>query len=392
MVKGVFISIISISLFILPSLCYSEQVVTVLYYDNLTNDDDLDWLRKGFSDMLMTDLFMTGELKVVERENLEKILAEQNLILSGLTDESTAFELGQLLNAQIIIYGSFLAEGESVVVNTKVADAESGVVRQAVRNSGNRDDILSLQGEMAKSIIEALGLNHGGGGSSVGTSSQGAVEKYYRGLDLFDQGDYSSAIELFHQSEKLDPYFLKPKKTIKEGYQFLKDFRKMRYKRELIELFEKAKEIKTRLAAPRWVTYGEFFMEESAKGTPVDEIQKMAEEMKTIFLCDTPAICLWNLQITLLEIGQKSLEYFDDIDTADSSHREIAALAERSRDHFADDPFLPEILYFAIFSFIYFEQWEVVLTSCEELMVRFPDFRMMWAIEGFYEQSLDKIE
>jgi tetratricopeptide (TPR) repeat protein len=45
-------------------------------------------------------------LKVVDRENMERILAEQRLSLSGVVDEQTAVQVGNLMGAQAILLGT----------------------------------------------------------------------------------------------------------------------------------------------------------------------------------------------------------------------------------------------------------------------------------------------
>ncbi|HRH38691.1 MAG TPA: CsgG/HfaB family protein, partial [Flavobacteriales bacterium] len=55
----------------------------------------------------MTALTETNDpfLKVVDRENMERILAEQRLSLSGVVDEQTAVRVGNLIGAQAVLMG-----------------------------------------------------------------------------------------------------------------------------------------------------------------------------------------------------------------------------------------------------------------------------------------------
>ena len=68
--------------------------------------------RKDVSSMLqayaMTALTETRDpfLKVVDRENLERILQEQRLGLSGVVDEQTAVRVGNLIGAQAVLMGT----------------------------------------------------------------------------------------------------------------------------------------------------------------------------------------------------------------------------------------------------------------------------------------------
>jgi hypothetical protein len=93
-----------------------------------------------------------------------------------------------------------------------------------------------------------------------------------------------------------------------------------------------------------------------------------------------------------MEIGDKAQEYFEDTETETAMHREIMNIALQARTQLKDDPFLPEILYMELFGLQYFQRWDDVLKACEYLMTAYPAYRMMWAIEDFYERALEKKE
>jgi curli biogenesis system outer membrane secretion channel CsgG len=58
----------------------------------------------------MTSLVETKDpfLKVVDRENIDRILEEQRLGLSGIVDEQTAVRVGNLIGAQAVLMGSVI--------------------------------------------------------------------------------------------------------------------------------------------------------------------------------------------------------------------------------------------------------------------------------------------
>lgn len=53
-------------------------------------------------------------IKVVDRENIERILAEQRLGLSGVVDEATAVQAGKLMGAQAVLMGTLIDYREEV--------------------------------------------------------------------------------------------------------------------------------------------------------------------------------------------------------------------------------------------------------------------------------------
>ena len=73
----------------------------------------------------MTALTETNDpfLKVVDRENLERILEEQRLGLTGIVDESTAVRVGNLIGAQAVLMGT-VVEYREVPGKTKQSTKE----------------------------------------------------------------------------------------------------------------------------------------------------------------------------------------------------------------------------------------------------------------------------
>jgi curli biogenesis system outer membrane secretion channel CsgG len=65
-----------------------------------------DNLGKAAADELVTQLFQTGSYSIIERAQLNALLAEQDLGASGAVDSSTAARIGQLLGVQLVLTGS----------------------------------------------------------------------------------------------------------------------------------------------------------------------------------------------------------------------------------------------------------------------------------------------
>jgi len=80
------------------------------------------------ADILRNELVKTGGFKVIEKQNMERILAEQAFQQSGCTTEECAVRLGKLLNIQRIIVGSFGKLMDKYLVNLRVVSVETGEI------------------------------------------------------------------------------------------------------------------------------------------------------------------------------------------------------------------------------------------------------------------------
>jgi curli biogenesis system outer membrane secretion channel CsgG len=67
---------------------------------------DRHWeVGRGVADELVTALFNTGKFRLIEREQIQKVLDEQHLSYSERLDSRTAARLGKILGVQVLIMG-----------------------------------------------------------------------------------------------------------------------------------------------------------------------------------------------------------------------------------------------------------------------------------------------
>lgn len=99
----------------------AEEKIRVAVVDFNTDALHSNWrygwhwsnLARAAADNLANQLVQTGEFRVIERQQLDKVLAEQNLGESGRVDPSTAARLGKILGVQLVIIGSVTEFGIS---------------------------------------------------------------------------------------------------------------------------------------------------------------------------------------------------------------------------------------------------------------------------------------
>jgi len=87
-----------------------KKMIAVVEFEDKSDRSRWHWTGPnpgtGMSDMLVTALVQSGEFMVIEREQLNHVLAEQDLGQSGRVTEQTAPAIGKLLGVAAIVYGS----------------------------------------------------------------------------------------------------------------------------------------------------------------------------------------------------------------------------------------------------------------------------------------------
>lgn len=94
------------------------------------------------NEMAVTEIGKIDTLTLVERGRLGTLLEEQKLSLSGLTDTSTAIEVGKLLSANYLVTGSVIEMERSVVIFGRIINVVSGEIESAAQVIVPREGVL----------------------------------------------------------------------------------------------------------------------------------------------------------------------------------------------------------------------------------------------------------
>lgn len=79
-------------------------------------------------EQMMTTFYNTNRFKLVERTQLEKILAEQSLGMSGVLDASTAAEIGKGIGVDAIVLGNVTRAGNNLAIDARLIDTETAQI------------------------------------------------------------------------------------------------------------------------------------------------------------------------------------------------------------------------------------------------------------------------
>jgi TolB-like protein len=174
-------------------------------------------LSKGIADLLIIELAQNTGIRVVERENLDRILAEQNLARDGRVDDATAARVGKLLGARHIITGSFITDRSGTMVLTiKTVDVETGRIAWSHMDRDKTENFITLISKVGGAINSGLQLPAltptARQTSEARTTRQArvpfqAVMMYSRAISAQDSGNRAEALQLFSQIETQFPEF-----------------------------------------------------------------------------------------------------------------------------------------------------------------------------------------
>jgi TolB-like protein len=191
----------------------SKPSIAVLYFDNASGDPELDWLRIGLTEMLVTDLSQSLSMEILSPDRLYQILKDMGRLDDQITSNEVVQEVGGKTNATTIVLGSFMKAGETIRINIRVQDASTGTIRSTEKIQGVGDSsIFSMVDDLTQRIktsfdIPAQSSEPDMDIREVTTSSVEAYRYFIEGRNLHMRGDHLEAITFYEKAVELDPQF-----------------------------------------------------------------------------------------------------------------------------------------------------------------------------------------
>jgi tetratricopeptide (TPR) repeat protein/TolB-like protein len=207
-----------------------KPTVAVLYFENNTGNPQLDWLRTGLTDMLVTDLSQSTEVEVMPTDQLVQILSELRRQDDRAISLDTVQEVARRGGVKTVILGSYVKAGDTIRINLKMQDPFTGKLLTSERveaaNESNLfptvDDLtkrlkarfLHVSADPTQALLKTPATVAAVDSSAVDrdlkdvtTSSIEAYRYYAEGVNLHERGHEFEAIPLLDKAVQIDPDF-----------------------------------------------------------------------------------------------------------------------------------------------------------------------------------------
>ena len=96
-------------------------------------------------EQMMTNFYNANRFKLFERSQLDKILEEHKLGMSGILDASTAAEIGKGIGVDAIVLGSVTRAGRNIAIDARLIDTETAEIITAQDEMSQRTSIQELK-------------------------------------------------------------------------------------------------------------------------------------------------------------------------------------------------------------------------------------------------------
>jgi len=133
-----------------------EEILTVAIFDFDSKDEAVRDLGPKVATLINANLSAEPQLITVERAELEKVLGEQELGLSGTVSTETAAKVGQLTGAKVLVTGRVFRVDKELVVVSKIIGTETSRVYGELVKGTTATPITDLSTELAKKIAATV--------------------------------------------------------------------------------------------------------------------------------------------------------------------------------------------------------------------------------------------
>jgi serine/threonine protein kinase/Flp pilus assembly protein TadD len=210
----------------------TRKAVAVLYFNNLSEDQSLNWLDNGLTDMLTTNLAQVKGLDVLSTERV--LSAVQRASKDGKSlDPARAQEVARDAGADAYITGALLKIGPTQLrLDVRAQDTSTGQILFSEKLDGQ--DVQSIFGMVDRLTASLAGSflpssdqpQQAPEIEQASTSNMEAYRHYQLGTDYGHRYLTSDAIREFEEAVRLDPQFALAYMRLAIQYSFEGDLRR----------------------------------------------------------------------------------------------------------------------------------------------------------------------
>ncbi len=209
----------------------AKPSIAVLYFENNTGNPQLDWLRTGLTDMMVTDLSQSPDLEVLGTDRLVQILAQMGRQDDKVMSADVMQEIARRAGVKTVLVGSYVKAGDTIRINLRMQEAASGRIITSERVEANGEsNLFPMMDDLTRRIKARLTLPGAGGATAlfkppgaatsnaiddtfdrdlreVTTSSIEAYRYYAEGINLHERQRSEQALPLLEKAVAIDPGF-----------------------------------------------------------------------------------------------------------------------------------------------------------------------------------------
>src|SRR5437762_2698557 len=201
----------------------TRPAIAVFPFDNGgsygQDKDNFDALQKGIAGLMISDLAAGAAVRVVERDELQKLLDEQNLGAAGRVDPQTAAKIGKLVGARYVVLGTFIDFYGDFRLDARLVNVETSEILKVEKDQAQRDHLFQIIQNVAGRLMKDANLPPLPRQASEQRMSRQvpteALTFYSRALLYQDRGQRDKAADMYQRAIAAFPEYAEAAEGLK---------------------------------------------------------------------------------------------------------------------------------------------------------------------------------
>ncbi len=185
-----------------------EYSLAILGFENKTGDPQLDWLKTGLPEILMTDLAQGQTMNIISQRRLLEAMGGSESDLEKFSYEDQV-KAAKKLGAVNVMSGTIYKLGDKFRIDARLEDVKSGRLIMGEKVTG--DDAFTIVDSLTSRIAASLNMdeimNLDRGVAQLTTSNPEAYRYYHEGLNQLLSSLWDEATENFENAIRVDSTF-----------------------------------------------------------------------------------------------------------------------------------------------------------------------------------------
>jgi TolB-like protein len=141
------------------ALAAAAPSVAVMPFKDLSGGKGRGSVGEAIRETVTSDLKDVPGLKVIERGNIDKVLAELSLQANKSDlDATSTVKVGKLLGATLLVAGAYQKQSSSVRLTARFVSVETGEIVGTAKVDGPASDFLFLQDRVTVELLKSAGI------------------------------------------------------------------------------------------------------------------------------------------------------------------------------------------------------------------------------------------
>ncbi|UCC41413.1 MAG: protein kinase [Candidatus Aminicenantes bacterium] len=244
------------------SIPSDKPALAVMYFENNTGDETLEYLRSGLAEWLITDLSQSRLIDVLSGDKVFSILKKLNLLETDKYSSENLAKVAKEGGANHTLKGTYIKIGDHFVITVMLQKPHTGelISSKEVRCRGE-EEIPQKIDELTRMIKLDLNIPRKQIASDIDrevgkitTSSPEAYRYYSEARKYHDKADHRRAIQFYEKAIEVDPDFAMAYRGMETAYNNMGYISKGR------ECAQRALELADRLSdSERYIIQAQFY-------------------------------------------------------------------------------------------------------------------------------------